>query len=119
MTRRTGRVFVPALTLLLAALICVTSLSAAAARARMPAGWAEICSGMSVVMVPLGPDGEPMGPPHFCPDGAMALFAAEPPGPVALPVPQARAERLPAGVPVLWSARPAPRPQARGPPSLS
>ncbi len=119
-----GRDRVPPMTMLtrffsgaLIAVLLLTGGAMAVARGQTDsASLAVICTGQGPVMIALGPDGEPVAPPHYCPDGALALLAA-----VALPVPEVRRiEGMQALVPVLVTTRDAGRsvvtPQARGPP---
>ncbi|MGV6848676.1 MAG: hypothetical protein ACWA5A_09885 [Marinibacterium sp.] len=60
-----------------------------------PASRVEICSGSGPVMIFMDADGQPVAPPHFCPDGAMALFhgfflaAPDPAQPTARPIARA------------------------------
>ncbi|WP_158968767.1 hypothetical protein [Chachezhania sediminis] len=70
------------LALSLAALLVLTGAGLAAARtAPDPAGRMVLCSGAGPVAVFVDADGNPVGPPHFCPDKALLLLAA-----VALPL---------------------------------
>lgn len=69
-----------ALVLILSALMVLTSLSMAVARtAPDAAGQMVICSGEGSVVVRIDEDGQPIGPPHYCPECAIsALTGVEP-----------------------------------------
>lgn len=64
---------------LLALLLVLTSTQAAVARAGMSMnGMLVLCLGAQMVLLPMGPDGQPQEMPHLCPDctlGAMADLA--------------------------------------------
>ena len=107
----------PIWALALTALLVLTGQGLAVARGMAPATQsAELCTGSGPVMVHLDANGQPTAPPHYCPDGALALLqllALERPAPVfraqvarmAQPLPDWRAPSRPQG--------PA---RARGPP---
>ena len=60
----------------MALLILTTGQAAAAARGMSGAqGVMEICVGTSPVMVYVDAEGQPIAPPHLCPDWAQSLFA--------------------------------------------
>ncbi len=108
------------LSLTLIAVLALTAQGLAVARGQGAAtGYVVICGGGGIAMVPVGPDGQPTGPAHFCPDGVLsvapalavpqgvaapATFAvftpAAPvpvkPAPVSVPAAMARAPPLPA-----------------------
>lgn len=57
-------------------ILVVTSQAMAVARgAQGPSGVVELCTGSGPVMVAVDEAGTPVGVPHFCPDGALALLA--------------------------------------------
>lgn len=101
----------------LAALLALTSLSAALARGQAdPVGSLVICRGLTVVTIMVDAEGNPVETPHVCPDAALTLFVDS--GVVA-PDETVR-QRL---TPVRWGIEPAPAAswhapgsQARGPP---
>lgn len=103
--------------LLLVCALTLTSQELARARGQgVVAGTMVLCIGGTMAVVPMGPDGQPVGPAHVCPDGVLAV-AGPPP---ALTAPQ-RAQMLraatPAPPPVPLQARAfRPVPQARAPP---
>ena len=67
----------PVLALLLALLLGLTAQAMAAARgAPGSSGRIEICTGIGPVMVAVDAEGQPVGPPHLCPDWAPSLLAA-------------------------------------------
>lgn len=58
-------------------LLVVTSSSMAVARGAVgPSGQMVLCTGGGVVTVFVDADGEPTGPPHYCPDCALSLLMA-------------------------------------------
>lgn len=62
-------------------MIVLTGQAMAVARgASGPAGQIELCTGSGPVMVYVDEAGEPVGPPHICPDFALSLIlqVAEP-----------------------------------------
>ncbi|PIE11849.1 MAG: hypothetical protein CSA72_01650 [Rhodobacterales bacterium] len=63
------------LTLILAVLATAQIVGMARGQASV-AGEMVICSGGAVVTVQVDADGNPVGPPHFCPDCAMTLLVA-------------------------------------------
>ena len=74
------------LAILLAALLALTGQSMAVARgASSPMGEIVLCTGTGPVMVLVDSEGNPTGPAHYCPDGAMSLMLAITPA-VAMPV---------------------------------
>ncbi len=81
------------LSVLLAVTLVVTAQTLAAARAQpAPAGTMVICAAQGLVTVAVDAQGEPVGPPHICPDGALALMAG--PAPVAAPLSRADVTRI-------------------------
>ncbi len=97
--------------------IALTAGVAGAARGQAAvAGEIVICAGQGAATVYLDANGNPTGPPHWCPDCVLSLFAAVA-SPAAVPAPSdtclgaARPVSAPRPVPAL-----APAPQARGPP---
>lgn len=79
--------------ILLMAVLVLTGHSMAIARG-MPtaAGFMELCTGLSPVMMPVDAGGNPTGPAHICPDFSLSLMDAVAPVP-ALPVPVAMREQ--------------------------
>ncbi len=80
------------------------------------AGEIVICAGQGPVTIQIDADGNPTGPPHWCPDCVLTLFAAVAAGTAAPAVTEtcidcSAPERLVASIPAL-----APPPLARGPP---
>lgn len=108
----------PLLSLGLALVLALTSLTMAVARGQaMPAGEMVICSGYGVTTVTVDAQGNPVGILHPCPKclSALALWLA--PTPPATPSAPLGHSRLAAPVPMLpaEATDPAP-PRARGPP---
>jgi len=97
--------------------IALTAGVAGAARGQAAvAGEIVICAGQGAATVYLDADGNPTGPPHWCPDCVLSLFAAVA-STALLPAPSDTC--LGAAYPVSASRHipaPAPVPQARGPP---
>ncbi|WP_421905033.1 hypothetical protein [Mameliella sp.] len=61
--------------ILLAMVLAFTGLSAAYARGQAdPAGSIVICRGLTVVTILVDAEGQPVEPPHICPDAATVLF---------------------------------------------
>jgi hypothetical protein len=60
---------------ILATLLTAGAVGAARGQAAA-AGEIVICSGGAAVTVPVDADGNPTGPPHWCPDCVLMLFAA-------------------------------------------
>lgn len=81
------------------------------------AGEIVICAGQGPVTIQLDADGNPTGPPHWCPDCVLSLFAAAaaetPLAEVAVTCTDCDASEHVAHV----VAAPTPPPLARGPPS--
>ena len=100
-------------------LLVLTSQNMAVARG-MPhaAGKIEMCTGTGPVMISVDENGEPIGPPHICPDFAATLivFVSEPPMNLARPLTHALVLRPVARITAL--SRQAPIASARGPPAL-
>lgn len=104
----------------LALLLALTSQSLAAARGHvMVAGEMVICSGGQLVTVLVDATGQPVEPPHICPDCALhALAGVTPPDPVAVHDPTCL--RLQRTEQAQQSSCPAPlRPRARAPPAVA
>lgn len=101
---------------ILATLLTAGAVGAARGQAAA-AGEIVICSGGAAVTVPVDADGNPTGPPHWCPDCALTLFAGLPAAPVAA-VPPATVSAAPPATfrDRPWAARAA-APLARGPPA--
>jgi len=75
-------------TLGLCLFLAATSVTLAVARgAPGPAGVMVICTGDGLSRVTVDADGQPVAPPHVCPDCLLALHATAPRDP--LPAPQA------------------------------
>ncbi|MBW4981954.1 hypothetical protein KZZ07_05295 [Mameliella sp. CS4] len=109
----------PFIGVLLAMTLALTGLSAAYARGQAdPAGSIVICRGLTVVTVLVDADGQPVEPPHICPDAATVLFV------------ETGATTLPPAVALTWrridwsepeailSSRAKTQARARGPPSF-
>ncbi len=60
---------------LLALVLVLTGQSMAIARgAGMPDGSMQICTGSGPVMIYVDDNGQPVAPPHLCPDAALGFF---------------------------------------------
>lgn len=69
--------------LLMVLMLGVTSVTLASARGHAPAvGQVEICSGLGLQTISVDADGNPVGPPHICPDGVAAFLSVDAPLPV-------------------------------------
>ncbi|SEQ12101.1 hypothetical protein [Thalassovita taeanensis] len=67
----------PFLALTLALMLALTGQAMAVARGMPPAaGGMVLCTGTGPVSVLVDADGQPVGPPHICPDCALSLFVA-------------------------------------------
>ena len=65
------------LAFLLVVVMVLTSQSMALARGSvMSAGQIVLCTGTGPVLVDVDKDGQPITPPHFCPDCALTVLAA-------------------------------------------
>ena len=103
---------------MLGLLIVVTGQAAAVAHAAPgPMGQIELCTGAGPVMVYLDEDGQPTGPPVYCPDFALSLILALADQPVICGLCRAGMDRV-SGVFLSGTvvARGVPVPPARGPP---
>lgn len=108
------------LALALVAVMALTSHSMASARgAAGVAGQIELCTGTGPVTVYVDENGEPIGPPHICPDFALHFLAFVTPPDIA-PVPF-RAEFQRHAVPLyrLQGDAPGRTASARGPPAIA
>ncbi len=108
----------PAFAVLLALMLAFTSLTLAAARAHFPsAGVIEICAGQGLQVIPVDSRGNPVGPPHVCPDGVASFvnILTVPPEPPLRRLADGERLHLPAGRGVARAAPP--RPAARAPPA--
>lgn len=115
----TKRNLSPALALILAALLAVTSITLAIARGQTRVGGTVVlCSGALYVPGSVNADGNPTTP-HLCPDMALGLVAglAAPAPEIARPA--GRAEALAAACQSDPCPRPVPSAPARGPPVLA
>ncbi|MHC0053710.1 hypothetical protein [Actibacterium sp. D379-3] len=73
----------PYIAVLLALMLGLTSLTLAAARGHAPAmGEVEICSGLGLQVIRVDADGNPVGPPHLCPDAVASFVSVDAPLPV-------------------------------------
>ena len=101
----------------LALMLALTGQSMAVARG-MPGAAGEIvlCTGTGPMVVSVDATGQPVGPPHICPDFAALLFAVahQPPLNLARPLTRAMSLRPPACIAAI--SREAPNATARGPP---
>ena len=104
---------------LLSLLIVLTGQAAAMAHAApAPGGQVELCTGdQGPVMVYLDEDGQPTGPPVYCPDFALSLILALADQPVICGLCRAGVDRV-SGVFLSGTVvtRGVPVPPARGPP---
>lgn len=110
----------PVLGAIMALVLVLTGQSMAIARGTPgPSGQIELCTGTGPVMVSVDENGQPVGPPHICPDAAATVFAAHWDGDARAARREARAlvVRPADAAPVIAAQTPAP--QARGPPVLS
>ncbi len=83
------------LSLLLALMMGLTSLSYAAARGQAPAAdLVEICAGFGTQMIALDADGNPTDGAHICPDAVGAVAFADAPIPQAKIIRRADGEAL-------------------------
>ncbi|TCM84602.1 hypothetical protein [Rhodovulum steppense] len=108
----------PLLALGLALGLVLASLGLASARGQPgPVGTLVICTGMGLQAIAVDAQGNPVGPPHICPDGLAALAALMLPAlaPPARPL-QPGATRLPL-VAAMAEGRDSPQPRSRGPPA--
>jgi len=114
------RYLAPVPALLLVAVMVLTSQSMATARgATGPAGQIVLCTGTGPVAVYVDDDGQPVGPPHLCPDCALHLLdvlAAPDIAPAAL-LAAPRKQRFATSVPHAESR--SRRPSARDPPAAA
>jgi len=78
----------PLVSILLALLLVLTGQELAIARGHAAAsGSAVLCGGQGLILVTLDDRGQPVGPPHYCPDAVATIWA--PPAAIA-PTPPAR-----------------------------
>jgi hypothetical protein len=108
----------PIVGLLLAALIGVSSISLAVARGQTRVGGQIVLCGGATLVTTLDPLGRPLGPPHICPDMALAVMAALSVATVAPQVPVTLAWRIPVAATPQPIDGPQPVPGARDPPRL-
>lgn len=103
--------------LFMALAIALTAHGAAAAQGNRDAsGQMVICTGTGPVVVYVDDDGQPVQPPHYCPDCVMQLLDAVS-VPVTLCAPDATGvAALPVPVPALTHGRNTLRASARAPP---
>lgn len=106
--------------LTLVAALTLTSQELARARGDgVAAGTMVLCIGGSMMVVPMGPDGQPIGPAHVCPDAVLAVAA--PPAPAMIfPTVQTVSVFTPTpavAAPIVRALRLVP--QARAPPALA
>ena len=111
----------PVLSLVLAVLIGLTSVTLGHARGQVRMGdTVVLCTGSGAVAVTLDKDGNPVGPAHVCPDMALTLLAG-----VAADAPVLPAAVLSGGERLAALSAIPPRPadlplgEPRGPPSVS
>ena len=103
----------------LSVVLALSSATMVSARGQMVQGDAiVICSGYGVVTIVVGPDGEPVGSVHPCPDCTPHLAVVLPSIGSSPACPLTRAEPLPVLVPTLALAPAARPPQARAPPAV-
>ncbi|MFC6686432.1 hypothetical protein [Jhaorihella thermophila] len=103
--------------LALALLLVVTGQALAMARGNAgAAGQIVLCTGTGPVIVFVDEDGQPIQPPHYCPDFALHLIGdAMLPPETAVPA-QLRPAPMPPEPARFAVPRPLPAPNARGPP---
>ncbi len=108
------------LSLTLVAVLVLTAQGLAVARGQGAAtGYMVICAGGGLAMVPVGPDGQPAGPAHYCPDGVLSVAPALAP-PQGAAAPETFAAFAPvAPAPVRAAPLTLPATQARAPPPLA
>jgi len=103
--------------IVLVSALALTSQELARARGQgVVSGTMVLCLGGTMMVVPMGPDGQPAGPAHVCPDAVLAIATAPPAA--GAPPPAALLVRI-LSSPAMAAAQPrAVRlvPQARGPP---
>lgn len=81
--------------LMMALLLILTGQGVAVARGTsMVPGQIVICSGGGPVMIDLDANGQPVGPPHFCPENALVLLSAVTLAPAPQPVPERMMRRV-------------------------
>lgn len=107
----------PVTAVILALLLGNASVVLASARGHGPAvGAMEICAGLGLQTILVDADGNPVGPPHICPDGATSFVTVD------VPVPEqplhllGNGERLSVFAAILTAQAARPRAMARGPP---
>lgn len=106
------------LALILAGLLVLSGQGMAMAHTTDPSGQIVVCSGSGPTVVYVDEDGQPVGPPMYCPECALHILdAAEVPQGVAI-VQVARPQVLTLVVPVRRVQRAVLRVFARGPPDL-
>lgn len=103
----------------LSVVMALSSATMVSARGQMVQGDAiVICSGYGVVTIVIGPDGEPVGAVHPCPDCVPHLALGLPAQAAAVARPLTRAEPLRQGAPVIVARPAVVPPQARAPPAV-
>lgn len=104
--------------LVLSFVLALTGVALGHARGTVMAGESVIlCSGTGVVVVSLDAQGNPVGPPHVCPDMALGLIAGvAPPAPDLPARPGARVEAAVMAAMPVAPAQNARTARARGPP---
>jgi hypothetical protein len=101
----------------LSVVLALSGATMVSARGQMVQGDAiVICSGYGVVTIVLGPDGEPVGAVHPCPDCTPHLAAVLPGAAPVAARPLTRVEPVPGVFAVVALAPAALPPQARAPP---
>ncbi len=110
----------PLLGAILALVLILTGQSMAVMRMMPgPTGEMVLCTGTGPITVLTDENGQPVGPPHICPDCAMSMMAAHWDTPTQPLRPMARHVPLRPGTMALPRTAAAPSAQARGPPVLS
>lgn len=104
----------------LALLLVLTGQSMALMRSAPDAsGQMVLCTGTGPITVLTDENGQPVGPPHICPDCAMSLFAAVLAAPEMPPQPAMRSEAAVARARTVTAMAAQVVPSARDPPALS
>lgn len=107
----------PFLAFCLVMLLALTSQSMALARvAPDPSGQMVLCTGTGPIMVYTDDAGQPVGPPHFCPECALGLILAVAPPDVAVARVESEGRLSVAFVAVVSSFRTLSAHRARAPP---
>lgn len=114
------RMIHPLQAIALALLLVLTGQSMALMRSAPDAsGQMVLCTGTGPITVLTDENGQPVGPPHICPDCAMSLFAAVQAAPEMLSRPVTRGEAVVVPAPATTPQAARVVSSARDPPALS